>query len=312
MAVIRPARAEDAAGILRCLHQAFAPFRREYTEAAFHNTVLDEASLRARMARMATFVAERDGDVIGTIAAAQVDGERGHLRGTAVLPSAAGSGLGRRLLRRALDELTVAGCRRATLNTTAPLARARGLYESAGFARTGASADFFGMPLQEYAVPLDGTFAFREASAEDANAIRGLVNAAFLVERHFVTGDRLGESELRSCLEKGTFLVAARDGESPSACIFLRPNGERRTYLGLLAVAPDLQHRRLGSLMMAAAERRCRERGDAAIDISVVNLRTELPPFYRARGFVEIGTAPFDDPRLFTPAHFVRMTLPLL
>jgi predicted N-acetyltransferase YhbS len=312
MAVIRHARAGDAAGILRCLHQAFEPFRREYTDAAFHDTVLDADTLRARMSRMATFVAERDGEVIGTIAASKVDAERGHLRGMAVLPSCAGSGLGRRLLRRAVDELTVAGCRRATLNTTAPLARARGLYESAGFARTGGSADFFGMPLQEYAAPLDDTFAFRDATAEDADAIRRVVNAAFLVERHFVTGDRLGESELRSGLAKGTFVVAARSGAPPSACVFLRPNGERRTYVGLLAVDPDLQHRRLGSLMMAAAERRCRDRGDAAIDISVVNLRTELPPFYHARGFVEIGTAPFDDPRLFTTAHFVRMTLVLL
>lgn len=309
MAVIRPARAEDAAGILRCLHQAFEPFRPEYTDAAFHDTVLDEESLRARMSRMATFVAERDGDVVGTVAASQVDDERGHLRGMAVLPSCAGSGLGRRLLRRAMDELTVAGCRRATLNTTAPLARARGLYESAGFARTGGSADFFGMPLQEYAAALDGTFAFREATAGDADAIRRVVNAAYLVERHFVTGDRISDSELRGCLDKGTFMIAARHADAPSACVFLRPNGERRTYLGLLAVDPDLQHRRLGSLMMAAAERRCRDRGDLAIDISVVNLRTELPPFYHARGFVDIGTAPFDDPRLFTPAHFVRMAL---
>ena len=80
----------------------------------------------------------------------------------------------------------------------------------------------------------------------------------------------------------------------------------------MLAVDPALQRRGLGSLMMAAAEYRCRARGDEAIDISVVNLRTELPPFYEARGFVETGTSPFDDPRAFKPAHFVKMVLPLM
>jgi GNAT superfamily N-acetyltransferase len=132
-----------------------------------------------------------------------------------------------------------------------------------------------------------------------------------VVESHFVTGDRIGEAELRRCFDTGMFLVAARAGEPPAACLFLRPNGERRTYLGMLAVDPALQRRGLGSLMMAAAERRCRIRGDAAIDISVVDLRTELPPFYRARGFVEAGTAPFEDPRAFKAAHFVKMALML-
>jgi len=138
-----------------------------------------------------------------------------------------------------------------------------------------------------------------------------IINAAFLVERHFVTGDRISEEDLRRCFETGTFLMAARSGEPPSASIFLRPNGDRRTYLGMLAVDPALQRRRLGSLMMTAAERCCRLRGDAAIDISVVNLRTELPPIYRARGFVDIGTAPFEDPRAFKQAHFVKMVLEL-
>jgi len=311
MVVIRPARATDAAGILHCLREAFQPFRPEYTAAAFRDTVLDAGSLAARMDRMVVFVAEGGGQVVGTIAAAPIDAARGHLRGMAVLPSSAATGLGRRLLRRALDELTAAGCRRATLNTTAPLARACRFYQSAGFAPTGQSGDLFGMPLEEFAAPLDTTFALRDARPEDVNAIRRIVNAAYLVERHFVTGDRLGERELRSCLDTGTFLVAARAGDPPSACVFLRPNGDRRTYLGLLAVDPVQQQRRLGSLMMTAAERRCRLRGDTAIDISVVNLRTELPPFYHARGFVETGTAPFDDPRLFTPAHFVTMALTL-
>ena len=156
-----------------------------------------------------------------------------------------------------------------------------------------------------------GPFTVREATREDGPAIRHVINAAYLVERTFVTGDRLSDAELGHCFETGTFLVAARGSEPPSACVFLRSLGNRRTYLGLLAVDPALQGQGLGGLMMAAAERHCRERGDEAIEIRVVSLRTELPPFYLSRGFVETGVEPFEDARLFKPAHFITMTLRL-
>jgi hypothetical protein len=37
--------------------------------------------------------------------------------------------------------------------------------------------------------------------------------------------------------------------------------------------------------------------GCHAIDILIVNLRAELPPFYASMGFVPDGTTPFEDPR---------------
>jgi GNAT superfamily N-acetyltransferase len=309
MVVIRHARDADVSGILDCLQSAFAPFAQHYSDAALRDTVLDSASLRARMTRMSVFVAELNDRIVGTIAAAAIDGETGHLRGMAVLPSCEHTGIGRRLVRRALDELTVAGCRQATLGTTAVLVRAAKFYESAGFTRTGRVDDFFGMPLYEYARPLDNEFSIREAAPEDAAAIRGAINEAYRVERDFVTGDRVTDGEVRDLLTRGTFLVAARAKEAPSGCVFLQPKDNGRTYLGLLAVDPVVQGRRLGALMMAAAERWCRDQRSAVIDIRVVNLRTELPPFYAARGFVPAGTEPFIDPRLFKEAHFNLMTL---
>ena len=33
----------------------------------------------------------------------------------------------------------------------------------------------------------------------------------------------------------------------------------------------------------------------------------ELPPFYRARGYVERGQEPFDDPFATRPAHYILM-----
>jgi GNAT superfamily N-acetyltransferase len=311
MIVVRHAREGDASGILACLQAAFEPYRREYSEAGFHDTVLDADTLRARMAQMPVFVAARDGAIVGTIAANVLEDREGHIRGMAVAPSCQREGVGRRLLRRALDDLTAGGCKRATLDTTEPLTRAARFYESAGFSRTGNDGDFFGMPLHEYATALDTSFTIRESRLDDAPAITDVVNAAYVVERFFLEGDRINENEVRGCIGRGTFLVASTGGAPPSACVFLQQTGNGRTYLGLLAVDPREQKRRLGALVMAAAERYCRRRGDVAIDIRVVSLRTELPPFYEARGFVSCGTAPFEDPRLFKPAHFNLMSLAL-
>jgi N-acetylglutamate synthase-like GNAT family acetyltransferase len=308
MIVIRHAREADVPGILHCLETAFAPFRRDYSDAGFRDTVLDAAQLRMRMTQMSVFVAERNHEVAGTIAVA-TDGDEGHLRGMAVLPSCEHGGIGRRLVRRALDELTVSGCRRATLGTTAVLVRAAKFYESAGFTRTGRVSDFFGMPLYEYASPVDDAYSIREATLENVAPIRRVINEAYRVERDFVRGDRIADGELRDLLTRGTFLVATRTGEAVSACVFLQPKDNGRTYLGLLAVDPAMQGRRLGALIMAAAERWCRQRRSAGVDIRVVNLRTELPPFYEARGFVPAGTEQFQDARLFKEAHFNLMTL---
>src|SRR5262245_449446 len=311
MVVIRQAGSADGDGILGCLSAAFEAYRDRYTPAAFADTVLDPGRLSERMMKMNIFVAHESGGIVGTIAAASVDAHEGHLRGMAVLPHRQHDGVGRRLLRRALDDLAVKGCRRVTLHTTEPLERAARFYESAGFFRTGRVQDFFGMPIREYAMSLDDRPAIREATLEDVPALLRVINAAYLVEREFVEGDRLSERDLRDYFARGMFLVAARDDEPPVACVFLQAMSPDRMYLGLLAVHPSAQSHGLGRFMMAAAERRCRDAGVRVIDIRVVNLRTELPPFYESLGFVHDGTAPFEDPRLFKAAHFIVMTLPL-
>jgi GNAT superfamily N-acetyltransferase len=149
-ACIRRAREEDAAGILETLRDAFEPYRERYTAGGFADTVLTPAALATRMAEMSVFVATGEGGaVVGTIAVAAHDGEA-HVRGMAIRPAAQRHGVGQRLLRRALDEAALAGCRRVTLDTTAPLEGAMRFYEAAGFARTARVQDFFGMPLFEY------------------------------------------------------------------------------------------------------------------------------------------------------------------
>ena len=66
---IRQATLSDAGEILDCLRAAFEPFRKAYTDAAYEDTVLTEALLLERLAKMTVLVAvDRSARVIGTIA----------------------------------------------------------------------------------------------------------------------------------------------------------------------------------------------------------------------------------------------------
>ncbi|MGB9145402.1 MAG: GNAT family N-acetyltransferase [Acidobacteriaceae bacterium] len=152
---IREAKSEDNPGILECLSEAFAPYRAQYTEGAFADTVLTQESLTRRMAAMTVLVAvSPDQAVIGTIALSGARGEDGHLRGMAVRSSWQGRGIAERLLADAEAELRARGCLRVTLDTTQPLTRAIAFYRKRGYAPTGRVEDFFDMPLYEYAKEL--------------------------------------------------------------------------------------------------------------------------------------------------------------
>jgi GNAT superfamily N-acetyltransferase len=134
-----------------------------------------------------------------------------------------------------------------------------------------------------------------------------LLNAAFAMERAFVDRDRTSVKEITKYLGTGTFFVVDGAPGALASCMYLEPRGDR-VYLGMLAVCPTQQGRGVGKQMMAAAERHAASLGCHAIDIRIVNRRTELPPFYRGLGFVECGTETFDEPLLTKPSHFIRMT----
>ncbi len=150
----------------------------------------------------------------------------------------------------------------------------------------------------------------RIATAADAEAIATLVNRAFLVERFFVDGDRTNAAEIRELLSSGSFLLLEDDG-ALAACVYVELRGERG-YFGLLAVEPSLQGKGLGRRLVDAAEAQCRAAGCRAVDILVVDLREELPPFYEKLGYARTGTEPFSEPgRAKRPCEFIAMSKPL-
>ncbi len=150
----------------------------------------------------------------------------------------------------------------------------------------------------------------RAAQLDDAENIARLVNAAFRPERFFIAADRTNPEKVRDLLQKGKFVVAEEDG-ALAGCVYMEVRGERG-YFGLLAVDPALQRSGVGSRLVAIAEDECRSAGCRVMDLTIVNLRTELPAFYQRLGYVENGTLPFpSDQHPNQPCHLVRMSKPL-
>jgi len=158
---------------------------------------------------------------------------------------------------------------------------------------------------------MTSTISIRTAAPADAAKITDVINAAFRVaEEFFIDGLRIGQAEVEQLLGKGAFLLA-ETGDKLSGSVYVEMRGAR-SYLGLLSVDPASQKSGLGSLLMNEAENYCRQRGSRFMDIYIVNLRQELPPYYRRRGYVENGTTPFPaDVPVKIPCHFINMAKPL-
>ncbi len=152
--------------------------------------------------------------------------------------------------------------------------------------------------------------SIRTAAADDVPRIVALLNAAFAMERDFIDKDRTSLPEIERYMTTGTFYVVDGEADSLASCMYLEQRGDRM-YLGMLAVRPGQQGRGLGRRMMDEADRQAAARGCRALDIRIVDRRTELPPFYRKLGFVDNGTEPLVEPKLTKPAHFIRMTRPV-
>ena len=147
----------------------------------------------------------------------------------------------------------------------------------------------------------------RIATPADAPALLALINRAFAVEKFFVDHERITAEQLDGYLASGTFFLLEDHGGPPAASLYFERRADR-AYVGMLSVDPDRQGQGIGRQMMAFAEEHARALGCRAVDIRVVHLREELPPFYRSLGYVETSRSePVDDPGASKPYHFILM-----
>jgi GNAT superfamily N-acetyltransferase len=147
----------------------------------------------------------------------------------------------------------------------------------------------------------------RIATTGDAPALLALINRAFAVEKFFLDRERITAEQLENYMATGTFFLLQDDDAALEASLYFEQRGDR-AYVGMLSVDPDRQGHGIGRQMMAFAEQHARALDCSGVDIRVVNLREELPPFYRSLGYVETGRSePVDDPGASKPYCFIRM-----
>ena len=148
----------------------------------------------------------------------------------------------------------------------------------------------------------------RIGTIEDAPMLALLINQAFAVERFFKRGDRTSPAGVVDLMTDGEFLIVDDEQGAPVACVYVKHNGTRG-YFGMLSVDPRMQGRGVGRRLIEDVETRLRKAGCEAVDIYVINLRTELMPFYRKLGYLESATRPFPDPDEATqPCHVIVMS----
>jgi len=152
----------------------------------------------------------------------------------------------------------------------------------------------------------------REGRAAETPAIATLINKAFAIEEFFAVGDRTTPQDIARLFESldGSFLIVGDDRDQPVACVHVRQQSPTVGYIGLLAVDPAHQGRGVGRRLMEAAERRLADAGCERVEITVVDVRTELFPMYERLGYRAGRTAPFPRPST-RPCHLVFMSKPL-
>lgn len=139
-----------------------------------------------------------------------------------------------------------------------------------------------------------GALTTRVATAADVDALVRLINAAYRVEDFFVHGDRTHAAEIeRFMATPGTvFLLLESKADGLVGAVRLE-TATSLAHLAMLSVDPVRQGRGLGRRLLEASEAYCRDAGCDALQLEVVDLRTELPSWYAAAGYTVTGAAPF-------------------
>lgn len=160
--VVRPARLEDAEGVVRAHEEASAEMFHELIGKALADFVPFDARLeqfRTSIAKVSDdaqiLVAEGDGRILGMAVWRRHESGEGELKDLHVVPDAWGTGVAKELIEAAVDGLRRAGAQEAFLWVGEANPRARRFYEREGWAPDGTSqASSLGPTERRYRRPL--------------------------------------------------------------------------------------------------------------------------------------------------------------
>jgi ribosomal protein S18 acetylase RimI-like enzyme len=169
----------------------------------------------------------------------------------------------------------------------------------------------------------DEEVRLRRATEADYPSIVALTNNAYRERgpgqswnvEDMIVGERLTDELLREDLATAPhaqLMIWRDEGEDHLGHVWLEPQDDGACYLGLLAVRPDLQDRKLGRRLLTAAEDHARAGGASRVRMTVVAQRETLIAWYERRGYARTGETqpwPYHDPRPGVPTrpdlHFV-------
>jgi ribosomal protein S18 acetylase RimI-like enzyme len=139
-----------------------------------------------------------------------------------------------------------------------------------------------------------------QAGLQDIPNIVHLLNQAYrgevsrqgwTTEAHLIAGDvRTDEASVMKVMEQpGSVILKCCDAaETIVGTVNLQQHGNR-IYLGMFAVAPHLQGKGIGKLLLEAAEIHTRNSGCIAIYMHVISVRKELIDWYSRHGYQDTG-----------------------
>ena len=141
---------------------------------------------------------------------------------------------------------------------------------------------------------------FRPATREDLPRLHPVIERAYrgiharegwTHEADLLDGDRTDIATLEAIVADPTQrLILAEQEGVPVGCVNIADKGGGVAYLGLLCVDPSLQAAGLGRELLAAGEDMAQEAfGARRIEMTVIDLRTELIAYYERRGYVPTG-----------------------
>ena len=155
---------------------------------------------------------------------------------------------------------------------------------------------------------------FRAATPADVDPIVALVESAYrgdssragwTTEADFLDGRRTGRDDVLAQIARPQSLVllAEREGQLLACAHVAIEDGAG--YFGMFSVVPGLQGGGIGKQVLAEAERIAREDfGQAAMRMTVIDIRDELIAYYERRGYRRTGVFkpfPYGDARFGLP-----------